>query len=225
MPTIEVTDATFEQKVLKSDKPVLVDFWAAWCAPCRMVAPILEELSNTYVDALTIAKLDVDKSAVIAPALRIQSIPTMVLFADGRPVKSVQGALPKEMLVRFIEQYVPSTKKPSISVEELAQRLKQNAPVTVIDIRDPRDFSRSHLRHARCAPPEQVADVLHTLEPGTLVVLICRTGEKSAELAAKLANETKHEVVALVKGLLEWEGAGHPTYSDKEEAKLDQLGG
>jgi rhodanese-related sulfurtransferase len=149
----------------------------------------------------------------------------MVLFDQGRPLKSVQGALPKEMLVKFIEQYVPATKKPSITEAELSQLLAQNAPVALIDIRDPRDFSRSHLRHARCAPSEQVADVLRTLPPESLVVLICRTGEKSAALADSLQGQTPHEVVALVKGLLEWEGAGHPTYSDKEEAKLDQVGG
>jgi rhodanese-related sulfurtransferase len=148
----------------------------------------------------------------------------MVLFANGRPIKSVQGALPKEHLVRFLEQYVPTLRKPVITVEELAQLLAQNAPVTVIDIRDPRDFSRSHLRRAICVAPEQVPDALREIEAGSLVVLICRTGEKSADLAVELAGTTSHEVVALVKGLLEWEGAGHPTYSDKEEAKLDRVG-
>ncbi len=225
MPTVEVTDATFEQRVLKSDKPVLVDFWATWCAPCRAVAPVLEELSQTYEAELTVAKLDVDRSPVIAQALRIQSIPTMILFVNGRPTKSVQGALPKHMLVRFLEENLPALRKAGITVDELSQLLAQGAPITLIDVRDARDFSRSHLRRALCMPEDQVAEALEDVEAGGLVVLICRTGERSTALAEKLAGTTSHEVVPLVKGLLEWEGAGQPTYSDREEAKLEQGGG
>jgi thioredoxin 1 len=224
MATIEVTDTTFEAKVLRADKPVLVDFWATWCAPCRAVAPILEELSEVYAEALTIAKLDVDRSPGVARALRVQSIPTLVIFANGRPVKSVQGALPKDMLVRFIEQYVPTLKKPTITVEELAALLANGSQVELFDIRDPRDFSRSHLRRSKCVAPEGVGPALEETDPDALVVLVCRTGEKSAALASQCAGAPR-EVVSLVKGLLEWEGAGQPTYSDKEEQKLDQAAG
>lgn len=223
MPTIEVTDATFEDLVLRSTKPVLVDFWATWCAPCRMVAPVLEELSDEYADSVTIAKLDVDASPMVAQALRVQSIPTLVMFVDGRPVKAVQGAQPKEVLVELIEESVPELQKPTIDVEELAVLLDRGAPVTVVDIRDPRDFSRSHLRHAKCVAPEDLRTQLQELDPRSLVVLVDRTGERSTELAGELA-DARPRVVALAKGILEWEGSGRDTFSDKEEAKLDARG-
>ena len=220
MPTIAVSDATFEDQVMRNEKPVLVDFWAPWCAPCRQVGPILEELSETFANDLVIAKVNVDESPVLSQALRIQSIPTMILFDKGRPLTSVKGALPRESLIEFIESNVPTLKKPTVNVEELDQLLQQGAPVVLFDVRAQNDYSRSHLRHAKCAPPDQLKEALAEVDPQSLVVLICRTGEVSAELAQSFAGGP-HRVVALEKGLLEWEGSGKPTYNDREEAELD----
>jgi thioredoxin 1 len=219
MPTVQVTDATFEARVLASDKPVLVDFWAAWCAPCKQVAPILEELSNSYADALTIAKLDVDANPGVSRALRIQSIPTMVLFVGGRPVKSLQGAVPKATLVEFLEKHLPSLRKPTVTPDELAALIERGAPVMIVDIRDPRDFSRAHLLRSKCMDAEALAREIGSVHPRSLVVLVCRSGERSLELAQSLG-ESGPQVVALEKGILAWQGSQRPTYSDKEEAAL-----
>ena len=98
-----VTDATFTKDVLQSEKPVLVDFWAEWCAPCRKVEPLLSELANEMADKVEIVKLNIDENPETTMAYRVMSVPTLTIFKGGQPVKSVAGARPKGDLVRFIE--------------------------------------------------------------------------------------------------------------------------
>jgi thioredoxin 1 len=104
--TKKVTDQTFKEDVLASDKPVLVDFWAEWCGPCKMVAPVLEEIAEQHADKITVAKLNVDENPQIAQEYRILSIPTMSVFADGKLVKSIIGAKPKAALLRDLADYI-----------------------------------------------------------------------------------------------------------------------
>jgi thioredoxin 1 len=94
MPPIHVTAETFEQDVLASDVPVLVDFWAAWCPPCRMIAPILDQLAERHDGRLKVAKLDVDADPGLAATYRVSGIPTLILFENGAPAKTLVGARP-----------------------------------------------------------------------------------------------------------------------------------
>jgi thioredoxin 1 len=100
--TVNVTDSTFAETVLSSTTPVLVDFWATWCGPCRMVAPVLEEIATEKSGQLTVAKLDVDANPATARDYQVVSIPTLILFKDGKPVKRVVGAKGKAALLREI---------------------------------------------------------------------------------------------------------------------------
>ncbi len=101
-----VTDAEFTEEVLNSDLPVLVDFWADWCGPCKMVAPVVEELANDYDGKLKVMKVDVDSSPLTAGTYGIRSIPTLLIFKDGKPVQQVVGAVPKQMLQEKIDLVV-----------------------------------------------------------------------------------------------------------------------
>lgn len=100
MKPITITDDNFETEVLKSDRPVLIDFWATWCGPCRMIAPIVEELANEYEGKVKIGKLDVDENQQTSIKFGVRSIPTLLLFKDGKIKDTIIGAVPKSHLVQ-----------------------------------------------------------------------------------------------------------------------------
>jgi thioredoxin 1 len=102
--TIAVTDESFAQDVLANERPVLVDFWATWCGPCRMVAPVLEEIASERAAELTIAKIDIDANPDTARNFQVISIPTMILFKAGEPVKRIVGAKSKAALLRELAE-------------------------------------------------------------------------------------------------------------------------
>ncbi len=105
---IEGTDFNFNQEVLNSEMPVLVDFWAPWCAPCRIIAPVVEEVAKEYEGRLKVVKVNTDENYAVASRYGIMSIPTLGIFKEGKMVDSIIGAVPKQVLVQKIQSYVQS---------------------------------------------------------------------------------------------------------------------
>lgn len=103
---VKVTDSTFEQMVVKSETPILVDFWAEWCGPCKMIAPVLDQLANELDGKLVIGKLDIDENQNTAMAFGVMSIPTLLLFKGGQPVERIVGYQPKPQLMARLQSHL-----------------------------------------------------------------------------------------------------------------------
>ncbi len=106
MKPVEVTDANFKSEVLESKTPVLVDFWAEWCGPCKMVAPVVEELAKEYDGKLRVGKVDVDSNQQTAMQFGVRSIPTLLIFKNGKVVDQIVGAVPKRMLAEKVLKHL-----------------------------------------------------------------------------------------------------------------------
>jgi thioredoxin 1 len=106
MKPIEVTDANFQKEVLESQTPVLVDFWAEWCGPCKMIAPVVEQLANDFDGKLRVGKVDVDSNQQTAMAFGIRSIPTLLIFKNGKVVEQIVGAVPKQALADKVTKHL-----------------------------------------------------------------------------------------------------------------------
>ena len=103
---IEFNDSNFDSEVVKSDEPVLVDFWAEWCGPCKMIAPSVEKISEEYSDKLKVGKLDVDSNPNISSTFGIRSIPTLLIFKNGAPVDQIVGAVSKEVIASKVDNHI-----------------------------------------------------------------------------------------------------------------------
>ncbi len=106
MKPVEITDANFQQEVLDSDTPVLIDFWAVWCGPCKMIAPVVEEIAQEYDGKLKVGKLDVDNNPQVVMNFGVRSIPTLMVFKGGKVVEQIVGAVPKRNLMNKVTPHL-----------------------------------------------------------------------------------------------------------------------
>ncbi len=201
-----ITDAQLEAEVLLSPIPVLVDFYADWCGPCKTLAPRLEELAQKYDGVLKIVKVDVDANPMAVQMFRIQSMPTLVLVKDQQIVDVAQGALDRTQLEAFVAAVATPTGGGVESWDP--QRLKLGAEAMVatpIDVRPAADFERARIPGAVNIPTTEMPGRLQELaDLGTDVVLYDRTDAGVKELAASVA-ETGLPVGVLDGGFLGWE--------------------
>jgi thioredoxin 1/putative thioredoxin len=203
-----VTERDFEREVLRSELPVLLEFTADWCQPCKTIAPEVEAFAREYAGKAKVVKIDVDKSPNIAQQLRIQSVPTFMVFAEGRIQDGAVGAIRKKKMQELVEPFLP---RPAGALKpvELAQLVAAGAAVP-IDTRDASAFARAHLPSAVHMPLEELETRLAELHMlAGQPVLYCRSGDKTKELSEKLA-EQGLPIAFLDGGLLGWESEGLP---------------
>lgn len=106
MPVVKLTDQNFEEEVLKSSTPVLVDFWAAWCGPCRVIAPVIEELAEELTGKVKVCKLNVDENPITPGKFGIKAIPTLIIFKDGNPIETIVGAVSKSTILNILNKVI-----------------------------------------------------------------------------------------------------------------------
>jgi thioredoxin len=208
MPVPVISEQSFRAEVLESQVPVLIDFYADWCGPCKVVAPEVEAVAKEMEGRAKVVKVNIDKSPRLAQSLRIQSVPTFMVFAKGRPVDAQAGAVKRQQLRAMLEPHLPRSQG-SVMVPELSQLMRQGQVVPV-DLREASVYRRAHLPGAVNIPEEEVEGrlaELHMLagEP----VLYCRSGDKAKAMSEKLA-EQGVPVAFLEGGVLAWESEGLP---------------
>ena len=203
-----VTERDFEQTVLLAEIPVLVEFTADWCQPCKAIAPEVDAFAAEMEGKVRVVKVDIDKSQALARQLRIQSVPTFMLFAEQRLADAQVGALGKKQLRAMVEPFLPRSAG-ALKARELAELMRQGAVVPV-DVRDAAAYGRAHLPGAKSLPLEELESRLAELYmlPGQ-PALYDRSGDKTKEVAEKMADQGT-PVAFLEGGILAWEAEGLP---------------
>jgi len=206
MTVHSVTDATFEAEVLRSDLPVLVDLYADWCQPCKQLSPIVAQVAEELAGKIKVAKVDVDASPMVAQTFRAQSIPMLLVIAEGRVVQHHVGVLDKPGILRLLEPVMPRSAS-EVRTEELAAWIAQGKALPV-DIRDESSFGRYRIPGAIHVSADQLASRTNDLQPfdGRVRVLYGRSDE-AKEWSEKLQADGV-QVGYLSGGFLHWEADG-----------------
>lgn len=209
MAVQNVTDATFENEVFHSEIPVLIDFWAEWCAPCKQQDPIVEEVARELEGKLKVVRVDVDRNPVVANAFRVQSIPTIVFMSHGQIVGGQAGLTSKRAILDMVKPLV-SANAAEVKPDELSQLLGQRRAVPV-DIRDASSYGRTRIPSAVNVPRDEIESRASELSPldGRLRVLYGRSTDDAKEAAEKL-RASGLDVAYLAGGFLHWEADGLP---------------
>lgn len=202
-----VTEATFEQEVLTSQLPVLVDLYADWCAPCKVLEPRVAEIAREYEGQLKVVKINVDQSPRLAQMFQARSIPMLVLIVGGRVAGALQGAVPKHDIVDLITPYLPGATE-EVPAKELAELLKARR-VVVLDVRDAGSYRRAHIPGAVNIPFNELEGRIPELFAARRpVVVYDRAGGDDAKNAVKLIEAKGLPAMPLKGGFLGWETEG-----------------
>lgn len=206
MTVQSVTDATFEAEVLRSELPVLVDLYADWCQPCKQLSPIVAQVAQELRGKVKVVKVDVDNNPMVAQTFRAQSIPMLLVIAQGRVVQHHVGVLDKAGLLRLLEPVMPRSAA-EVRPEELAAWLAQGKALPV-DIRDAASYGRYRIPTAIHIPASELAGRTQELQPfdGRVRVLYGRS-EEAKEWGEKLQADGV-QVGFLAGGFLHWEAEG-----------------
>lgn len=210
MPAVHVTEATFEREVLASELPVLIDFHADWCQPCKVQSPIVEEVARELEGKLKVVKVDVDKNPRIAATFRVQSIPQLFVIEQGQVVAHHdRGLADKQTVLRLVRPFLPQSGN-ELRPQDLATLVQQRRAVPV-DLREPAAFARYRIPGAVNIPAADVPARAAELSPrdGRVRVLYGRTGDEARDLAEKLGKQGL-QVGWLAGGFLHWEADGLP---------------
>ncbi|HET9958605.1 MAG TPA: thioredoxin [Polyangiaceae bacterium] len=208
MALTTVTERDFEQQVMMSELPVLVEFSAEWCGPCKVIAPELDALSKELSGKAKLVKIDIDKSPMLAQQMGIKSVPTFVVFHNGRPVGGRVGALKRPQLREMLDPFLPRAEG-ALKPEEVVQLLKQGR-ISLVDVREPAVYQRARIAGAVNIPHSEIETRLAELHMlPNHPVMYCRSGEQTKELSAKLAEQGMN-IAFIEGGVLAWEAAGLP---------------
>jgi thioredoxin len=203
-----VTEREFEREILRSELPVFIEFTADWCAPCKQIAPEVDALAREMRGKIKVVKIDIDKAPLLARELRVQSVPTFMMFAEGRIVDAQVGAISKKQMRAMVDPFLPRAAG-ALKPIELAQLIREGQ-VSVVDTRDASAFGRAHIPGASNMPFDEIEGRLAELHMlPAQPVLYCRAGDKTKELAATLA-EQGVPVAFVEGGFLGWESEGLP---------------
>jgi thioredoxin 1/putative thioredoxin len=201
-----VTEQTFERDVLGSELPVLIEFSATWCGPCKQVEPDLSAFMHEVEGKAKVFKIDVDKSPMLAQEFQIKSVPTFMVVHQGRVVAGQPGAIRRAQMRQMIEQFLPRSES-ALRVEEFV-KLLQAGRVVPVDTRDAGSFARAHIPGAMNIPLADVQDkIMEAMATGRAPVIYCRAGVDTKTLAEQMA-EQGFPVGFLEGGFLAWELAG-----------------
>lgn len=209
MTVQNVTDATFEREVLQSQLPVLIDFYADWCAPCKQLSPLVEQVAKELEGKLKVVKVDVDKSPRVAQSFRVQSIPTLVVLHEQQVVDYRPGVIPKQAILEMVRPVLPRAAA-EVKPAELAQLLAGGRALPV-DIRDAAAFARTRIPKAIHVPADELEKRKAELSPkdGRIRVLYARSTDEARAAVEKL-RAAGVDVGFLDGGFLHWEADGLP---------------